>query len=298
MPALPFKSLTLAVVAASLAACGGSSADSDGRLTLSLTDAPVSELSKVELTVTGVSLKPASGDTLEFTFDSPQSVDLLQLQGGVTVDLLDNVTVPAGEYNWVRLSLDSDNMSVTEIDGAEKKLRVPSGAETGLKMVRGFTVAQGGASDFTIDFDVRKSVVNPEGNAGGADYLLKPVLRLIDNLQAGAVSGSVDAQLISSACADAAVYSGMVYVFSGADVAADDLGSNAEPLVAVPVSYDSDSTLYRYSAAFLEAGDYSLSYSCDADDNEVDENLTFTAGGNVTVVADETQTVDIAAAVQ
>lgn len=290
------KTLSLSALCVALAACGSSSDSNEGKLSLSLSDAPVTGLTSVELTVTGVSLKPANGDVLEYTFAQPQALDLLQLQGGVSASLLDEVTVPAGDYNWVRLTLDTSNMSVTEASGGVKTLKIPSGAETGLKLVKGFTVAQGGASDFTIDFDVRKSIVDPQGDSAGADYFLKPALRLVDNLQVGSISGSVDAQLISSACADSSLYSGMLYVFTGSDATADDLGSAAAPLVAVPVFYNADTTSYQYTAAFLEAGDYSISYSCDADDNEADEDLVFSAVQNVSVSAGQTTTADVPAA--
>ncbi|WP_430460805.1 DUF4382 domain-containing protein [Thalassolituus sp. LLYu03] len=280
------NSLTLTALCAALAGCGTSSSDGSGQLTLSLTDAPVTSLQSVSVTITGVSLKPASGDTLTYTFEEPKTLDLLQLQGGETALLLNDVTVPAGAYNWLRLAVDSDNLSVTETGGALKTLKIPSGAETGLKLVKGFTVAQGGSSAFTIDFDVRKSIVDPTGNS--ADYFLKPVLRLVDNLQVGSVAGTVTGELISAACADSNIYAGMVYVFSGADATADDLGSSSEPLVAVPVVYDAETTTYQYSAAFLEVGDYSLSYSCDADDNEQDEALTFTAVQNASVTQGDT----------
>ena len=288
------NSLALAVVCAALTACGGSSSGSSkGTLSLSLTDAPVTGFTSVELTITGVTLKPAGGNAIVYTFDEAKSFDLLQLQNGVSASLLDEVSVPAGEYNWVRLAVDTSNMSVTETGGAEKTLEIPSGAETGLKLVKGFTVAQGGVSDFTIDFDVRKSIVEPTGNS--ADYFLKPVLRLVDNLQVGTVSGSVDGILLSEQCADSSVYAGSVYVFSGADATVDDLGSDAEPLVVVPVVYSEDNSAYQYTAAFLEAGDYTIGYTCDADDNEVDETLNFYGVQNTGVAQDQTTTVDFVA---
>ncbi len=46
----------------------------------------------------------------------------------------------------------------------------------------------GGVTGLTIDFDVRKSVVKA-GNSG--KYLLKPVLRLIENQNVAMVKGSV-----------------------------------------------------------------------------------------------------------
>lgn len=162
---------------------------------------------------------------------------------------------------------------MTEADGGQKTLFVPSGAQTGLKLVSGFSVPEGGSANFTIDFDARKSIVNPQG--GQADYYLKPTLRLIDNSEAGTIVGTVDAStVIQTECADPSTYTGMVYVYQNSGVTPDDLGSGNEPLVAVPVSDEEDPGVYTYKAAFLAEGDYTVSYSCSTDDNEIDEDLT------------------------
>lgn len=281
----PIKYMTVAALTTALAACGGgSSGDSTGSMSLDVTDAPTDKFTKVEITFTGVTLQPADGQAIEFTFDEPKTLDLLQLQGGETAPLLNEEEVPAGEYEWIRLTLDVDNSFVYEGD-VQYTLFVPSGAQTGLKLVSGFTVAQGGSTNFTIDFDARKSIVDPQGNV--ADYFLKPALRLIDNLEAGSIAGTVDAStVIQTECTDASTYSGMVYVFEGADATPDDLGSENEALVAVPVSDEDNLGTYTYKAAFLSAGEYTVSYSCDTDDNEVDEELTFVGTQNVTVEAE------------
>ena len=76
-------------------------------------------------------------------------------------------------------------------------------------------MAAGSISNFTIDFDLRKSVIAPPGQA--PNYLLKPVLRMVDNLQVGAIAGTVDAALVTADC------SPQVYIFTGAGVVPDDL---------------------------------------------------------------------------
>ena len=57
-------------------------------------------------------------------------------------------------------------------------------------------VGAGSTNDFTIDFDLRKSVVHPPGQ--GETYLLKPVLRLVNNLEVGTIDGTVAAALLWS----------------------------------------------------------------------------------------------------
>ena len=296
------KTLSIATLAAAVAACGGGgSGGSDsgtqtGTASLSLTDAPTGEFAEVVITFTGMILKPADAEALEFTFDQPKTLDLLTLQGGDTATLLDEVEIPAGEYSWVRLTLDTDNMYVTDNSdgGGRKTLAVPSGAQTGLKLVSGFTVPAGGTSNFTIDFDARKSIVNPQGQSLG-DYLLKPALRLVDNTEVGRISGDVDYAAINSGSGYAACdYEGSVYIFEGEVAQADlnDLNVNetqGQPLMAVPVVLEEGASLYSYTAAFLLEGTYTLSYSCQLDDNETDDTLEFLGTQTVTVQANQTE---------
>lgn len=82
----------------------------------------------------------------------------------------------------------------------------------------------------------------------------------------------------------------------GTDVTPDDYGSDNEPLVSVPV--DGSTGDNTYTAAFVPQGDYTVSYSCDmeeqdVDGNEIDEDdITFYDTQNASVTAGETTTVD------
>lgn len=294
------RGFTVAALAAAVSACGGGgsggSEGGTGSVSLNVTDAPTAAFSEVVITFTGVTLKPKDGEAITIEFEEHKTLDLLTLQGGESAPLLEDVEVPAGEYAWVRLTLDESNLYVVnDATNGVETLAVPSGAQTGLKLVSGFTVAAGGESDFTIDFDVRKSIVEPQGNGVSANYFLKPALRLVNNLEVGSISGTVayDSIIQTADCDDN--YEGMTYVYLGADVEPTDLNLDSEPgpLMAVPVSYDENSGVYNYKAAFLSEGDYTVSYSCQLDDNETDDALTFIGTQNVAVVAGEESTADI-----
>ncbi|MFE8071377.1 DUF4382 domain-containing protein [Marinobacteraceae bacterium S3BR75-40.1] len=294
------KGFSVTALSAALIACGGSGDSSNssattGSLSLGLTDAPVDNLNKVVITVTGVTLKHQDGEQVSFEFDDPKVIDLLELQDGNAATLLGDEEVEAGEYNWVRLELSQESgaLYAEEETGGQVTLFVPSGFQSGLKLVSGFTVPAGGDADFTIDFDVRKSIVNPQGNNAKGDYYLKPALRLIDNTEAGTLTGTVDAStIIQTECEDAQTYSGLVYVHAGSDATPDDLGSDNEPIVTAPVKYNEADGTYSYTASFVTAGDYTVSYSCDVDDVETDEDLSFVGTQNATVNADETTEVN------
>jgi len=282
--------LSSVILAASMVACNSSSNDPT-TLTLSITDAPVDGATAVVVEFTGVELKPAGGPAISFDFDAPRQIDLFALQGTNASDLLTNVEVEAGDYNWVRLKVNAlvNTMDsfITFEDGNSYSLYIPSGSETGLKLVRGITINQGTQANFVIDFDLRKSVVDPRNEA--SDYFLKPALRLIDNNQSGDIQGSVaNATAELEACGNGAA----VYVYEGLDVVADDEGSATPPLTSVNVEFDSDANTYSYTVGYLTPADYTLAITCEAENDlaETDEDIEFLASINATVVADQVTT--------
>src|SRR5581483_5497675 len=230
----PFRRVGLpstALMLAALTACGGgggSSANS-GALSLSLTDAPVDGASAVVVAFTGIDLQGSDGTLTTITFPSTQSIDLLKLQGGATSALTQGAAVPAGTYSWMRLKVLADkNMQnesyITLTNGAQYPLYIPSGAETGLKLVRPFTVAQGSTTRLVIDFDLRKSITAPPGQ--DPNYIMRPTLRLLDQLQIGKLTTNVDVAALAIAqlgagAAPASCKAGL-YVFTGGSAVPDD----------------------------------------------------------------------------
>ncbi|MBR9870046.1 MAG: DUF4382 domain-containing protein [Gammaproteobacteria bacterium] len=288
------KLFAISALTGALAACGGGGSSSDsaqtGTVSVGLTDAPVDQAEAVNIEITALVLKHQSGSPVRYELDIPEPVNLLDYQNGQVKALLDSKELEAGEYQWVRLEIGDNNNIV--IDGAEYTLTTPS--KRGLQ-TSGFTVPAGGEVAITIDFDVRKSIVNPQNDPNA--YKLKPVLRLVDNSQVGSITGTIPAELITKACGgvDTVDFVGNVYVHSEANQQPDDIGSGNEPLVVVPVEFDDN---YSYQASFIPAGDYTVSYTCDsdlvedADGHPSDDNLTFTEGKNTTVTANETSTVN------
>lgn len=215
---------------------GGSGGTEEGQVSMSITDAAVDDAQAVWVVFESIEVKPADGEAIEFEFDPPRSIDLLTLQGNASEFLLENETLPAGSYNWVRLGVDSGDCEVMEPgdspedsyivlgDGSIEPLYIPSGAQSGLKLVSGFTVTADGVSDFTIDFDLRKSVIKP---AGQPCHFLKPALRMVDNASSGSISGTVDPLLINDPSCLEDIEEGdsgnAVYVLAGLDVNPDDI---------------------------------------------------------------------------
>ena len=283
----------IAGLALVLGACDSNDSASTGSLSISITDAPVDAAQKVIVEFTGVEIKPADGNSISFDFTErcaadPAScqIDLLTLSNGVSQQLLDAETVPAGQYSWLRLMVNAEpniKDSYIVINDEEFELRIPSGAENGLKLNRGFVVPAGGAASFTVDFDLRKSVHDP---VGSSDYLLRPTLRMVDNAEIGTLSGSVDASFYAGGDC-----SGAVYIFPEGTVGAPDdedgEGFGPDPITSALVA---DDGAYNYQASFLAAGDYLLAFTCDAlaDEPEVDNDsatVSFLSTASVTITA-------------
>jgi hypothetical protein len=271
-----------------LAGCGGggSNGDATGRLSIAVTDAPVNtNVTEVNVQFTGIEVKPANGPSIVFDFGvgNEKTIDLLQLQGDASADLIVGEEVPAGPYNWLRLLVNAERDvvdSYVEIDGsAVMPLYVPSGSQSGLKLVSGFTVPVGGDADFVIDWNLAQAIHAPAGQE--PNYKLKPALRITDRVETGKIAGTVDASRIDeNAVADCAG-GNSVYLFSRPDaavVAEDDLDEleddgRADVLTTARVTYDSQADQWRFSIGFVAPGDYTAAFTCSAaaDDPAIDD---------------------------
>jgi hypothetical protein len=282
-----------------ISACGGGgdsgSTAEFGRVSLRITDSPVADAAKVVVQFTGVEIKAsAEGAPEVFDFATPRQIDLLALDGGGSEILLQDETLPVGAYEWIRLKVnagrDASDSYIELRDGSRHALFIPSGNETGLKLVQGFIVGAGQTVDFTIDFDLRKSVIRPPGLGG--PHILKPALRLINNFDVGRIEGTVAASIAAEDCAPA------VYLYTGSGVVPDDVGSATPPLATTGVELDAASGEYRYRLAFVPAGAYTVALTCDADADEADTDdaIEFIGPQNATVTAGQTTPVDFAPA--
>lgn len=251
---------------------------------------------KVVVAFTGVEVH-GPGGTTSFPFQQEKSVNLLNYQGANSEVLISKSRVPAGDYQWLRLDLDLANSYVIASDGSQYPLNVPSGQETGLKLVSGFTVAQGGSAAFMLDFNLRKSLTETQNSNGGTEYILRPTLRLIDMQLVGSVAGSaagtmtIGTEPISDpACSPAVyVYSGAILVPEGYYVT---VSGGTPPLTSASLTLDSGTGNYDYTVGFLAPGQYTLAVTCAANDEPGGTSLDFSPTKLVMIGANQTSTVD------
>lgn len=287
------KCFSVSSIVALLVACGGGDGSaSTGSLSLSVADAPVDMADEVVVEFTGVELQHSDGERIMFDFTAepngpcymdptPCQLDLLALTNGAAEFLLKDEEVPSGKYSWARLHVNAElgvRDSYIVIDGEEYEMIIPSGDEAGLKMNNGFVVPAGGDADFTIDFDLRKSVNDPEGlTYMDIDvYKLRPTLRTVDNTKVGALIGSVESVLITADC------SGAIYIFNAGAVPDDEDGDDGDPITSALLQDD-----YSYKVPFLAEGEYVAAFTCDADMDEIgtDDTVEFSSVASVTITA-------------
>lgn len=288
---LSLQHIAMSAAIATLIGCGGSGGSSNGSLNVGVTDAPVDGADAVVVTFDSITVKPAEGERLVFELETPASINLLDYQGDERVLLLDGQSLPAGDYVWMRLGVIEED-SYIEVDGQQHLLEIPSGAQSGLKMNRSFTVASGGLTDFTIDVDLKKSV-HMEGTG---DYKLRPTLRITNNMEVGHITGTVaESLIIDEACVnngDNNDIGNSVYVFEGLDQIPQDIQMiSGDPIASANVNYNAETELYEFTIGFIPTGDYTVAFTCDGsvDMPDTDDSATVAFGDpqNISVAAGE-----------
>jgi len=203
---------TVLCVTALLVSCGGGGGGGSagtGTLNLSLTDAPNRDYKAVYVTINEVWVKH-EGKNWEMLngpdLNLPQTLNLLDFVNGTRAQL-GIIELEAGHYNQMRLIVeDSTGEPQTQdtnildkphpyynyvIDSANKEifLKVPSGGESGIKLVSGFDIGNSTSTEIILDFDANKSVhAHSAGKTG--EWRLRPTIKVVEINNS--VSGVVD----------------------------------------------------------------------------------------------------------
>lgn len=178
----------LAVLVVGLIGCS-TGGDNTGRLSMSLTDKPTHDYEQVWVTINEIAAHLEGDPEGSWTkvLDVNRTVDLLTLANGVRLEL-GMVDLAAGHYTQMRFmigttnSVDSAMPANYVVDGAGDihELTIPSGVQSGVKLVQGFDINENSTTELIFDFDVAASIV-VAGNSG--KYLLRPTIHQIDDSQ-------------------------------------------------------------------------------------------------------------------
>ena len=185
-----------------LCSCSSGGSDTDGAppaaattgtLAIELTDAATNAYNAVYVTIHEVAVcadASVDDDGAWLTVATPDATyNLLELVNGVR-EQLGITELDAGHYEQLRIVLgtepdgqsnmldDAHPFAHYIIDSGNNvhELKVPSGVESGIKLVNGFDIVGGQTTELILDFDALDSIVKA-GSSG--NWLLKPVIKVI-----------------------------------------------------------------------------------------------------------------------
>jgi len=220
---------TVLILSLMLASCGGGSSGPPdetpggaGTLEVSLTDAFNGGYQAIYITIAEVQVKKQGLDEGEAGWETlvepGATYNLMELANGVLVSLGVG-ELEAGQYGQMRLILGElpENPATNilnephpfanyliDSEGTSQELKVPSGYQSGIKIVRGFSIITSQATDLVLDFDAARSVVQA-GKSG--KWLLKPTIKVLETVE-NSVSGEVveGVEPIAGAAVSAQIY--------------------------------------------------------------------------------------------
>ena len=279
-----FKSVGVALGLMSLGflivACGGGGggsgdsgggSGSTGTLSLSLQDASSESYRAVYVTLDRVEVHLGGDETKNESWRNVLSPDkagktynLLDLVNGVREEL-GIVDLDEGPYTQMRLIIGDTpddginilsrthpfaNYVITQPDLEYHELKVPSGFQTGIKIVHGFDISKDQTTELILDFDAAKSVVKA-GNSG--NWLLKPTIKVFELVEYAIVRGTVT----------------------------DDDGTTAIPgaLVTAQQEDAAGNPVVFASTVTGDKGEYALFINPDRDGNQEDDSYNIVAYG-------------------
>lgn len=206
-----------AVLIAGGIACSSGGGSNMGQLSVSITDKPSDSYNAVYVTISSIAVHAASDvEGTWSTIATPgKTVNLLALANGVREQMA-LVDLAPGHYTQMRLMIGTQPDSglniqnnphpfanyVIDTNGAVHELKIPSGLQTGVKLVQGFDINANSTTELTFDFDASRSVV-VAGNSG--KYLLKPTIQVVDTALATVLNGKVTDQVTTAGIGGALV---------------------------------------------------------------------------------------------
>jgi len=190
-----FKLISITFLSIFLASCSDDDSDSPAteqtsKISIKMVDAP-GDFEHVYVDVQDVMVK-VNGDVnsdagwVSLGAENTGVVDLLELTGGVSLELANDYEVPSGTLNQIRLILGENNTVV--IDGTTYDLNTPSAQQSGLKINVNTTLEPNYNYTFVLDFDANQSIVFAPDVS---NINLKPVINASIEAETGVISGLV-----------------------------------------------------------------------------------------------------------
>ncbi|WP_413110501.1 DUF4382 domain-containing protein [Thaumasiovibrio sp. DFM-14] len=267
-----------------LAACGGSDDPTmaTAQVSFSVSDAPVDSATEVVVAFDALELRHEDGQRFFISVDENvagddyQQIDLLKYPGSEEALILTDQRLPIGTYKELIIHTKAQqdlNWVLTEDEG-EFDLKIPSNK---LKL-GGFEVTTETVQSFTIEFDLRQSLVLRGNNGNNNGYNLKPHgVKIVDNSAAASLKGHVDVNLLGAGDGCLAETGNFVYLYAGhghqdsvlidnIDITDPDYRDEIELPLDYVAPYASTGVMDdgNYFFGFIPAGDYTVAFTCSA----------------------------------
>lgn len=171
--------------------CGTETGSNFGTMEVRMHDAPIDSADAVNVHIERVEVNRQEDSEGWVTISEPgQSYNLLDLVNGA-YEVLGEAELEAGNYHQIRLILAQSGHSIV-INGETHEMIVPSGAQTGIKLVVNAEIEEDITYVLLLDFDASRSVVEAGQNNPAVSYLLKPVIRATNEAVTGNIAGTIE----------------------------------------------------------------------------------------------------------
>ena len=277
---------------------GGSSSSSGdlGTVSMSLTDAMSNEFNAVCVTIEDVQVHMKGNGNGNNSWESvsapnlPKTFNLYDLTNGVREEI-GLADLKIGDYTQMRLiigTVPDDGINelgeahpyanyVIDTDDNYQELKIPSGIQTGIKIVHGFTISTDQTTELILDFNAEKSVI-VAGNAG--IWHLKPTIKVGSTEELSIIRGKVTTD--GSTGIDKVLVS--VQEFDGAP-----LDDKDKVIIHTSTVTDPDGYFAIFVSPLEEGGEYNLVIYTDGKVPEFKKITTLIAGETLTFPDDEIQ---------
>jgi hypothetical protein len=186
--------------------CGSSSSDGVGTgiASLVLSDATIDGVQAVYVTIEEVSVHKEGGGGWEVIAEPNQTYNLIELVNGVR-ESLGIAVLETGHYTQLRMKVREEPDDGINILGISHsfygwgnyviddsnvchELKLPSGYQSGFKVLCGFVINLDQTTELILDFDASRSIVE----AGTSDnLLLKPTIKVLETEECAKIDGTV-----------------------------------------------------------------------------------------------------------
>ncbi|WP_372767362.1 DUF4382 domain-containing protein [Pseudoalteromonas sp.] len=284
-----------------ISACGGNSSSNDkdvvvpplmgveqAKFSLGLSDAPVDDAIAVVLEIDTIKIIKLtdSGDVAEeilveeFAMEDGSTAssvvtNLLDYQGAdqkKIIDELAGIELDEGNYQLELVIIDAGSYVELDNDATLYAIKVPSSRlRLGEFVVDASLVQVGDTPAYTIEFDLRTSLVQRGNNPAKNGFILKPHgIKVVG--RSGTIAGTISSENLNLGTCTVYMYPGDTTEFGDLFDSEDEAFTGDVPTATAPLASTVVTIEGSYEFGFVSAGDYMVALRCN---DLVDDNIQF-----------------------